>query len=214
MLRTRSPGSWQPSTISLFAPPGAFAPCAVSTPRDYWYCHPQQPLLNAAPHRHADSERDDPGGHRARSVPRRLIRDAISHSRVVLRHINHLRVRRLDHNDLLSSLVLGRYSLLLRGLQVAGSLGLLAQPLDRRHHIGLLVMNSVARADVHGRFFAIWSSTVGNTQSAFTLGSGVPGLLIDSLYPCVVFRATAVDEIVRRRDLIGIRTAPRICATS
>ena len=125
--------------------------------------------------------------------PRRLIRDAVSHSRVVLRHINHFRVRRLDHNDLLSSLVLGRCSLLLRGLRVAGSLGLLAQPLDRRHHIGLLVMKSVARADVRARFFAIWSSTVGNTQNAFTLGS--QGCLLTACTSALSFRPLLLTKL-------------------
>ena len=86
---------------------------------------------------------------------------------------------------------------------VSGSLGLLAQPLDRRHHIGPLVIKSVAEGR---RPPGSWPSGRAPWEThAERFHAGVSGLLIDSLHQCVVFQATAVDEIVRRRDLIGIR---------
>ena len=87
----------------------------------------------------------------------------------------------------------GGHSLRLRGLQVASRLGLLPQPVDRRHLIGLLVMKSVARADVHARFFAIWSSTMGNTQNAFTLGS--QGCLLTACTSALSFRPLLLTKL-------------------
>ena len=57
---------------------------------------------------------------------------AIDHSRIVVRHIDRFRIRRLNDDDLLAALGFLRNLLLFRRLELVVGVGLGAQPLDTR----------------------------------------------------------------------------------
>lgn len=59
---------------------------------------------------------------------------AVDHSRVVLRHVHDLRVRRLDLNDLASLVILHDDLLLRAAAQRPGAVSQLAQALHRIHY--------------------------------------------------------------------------------
>ena len=69
----------------------------------------------------------------------RCRRWSVDGDRIVLRHVDDLRARRRDRDDLVAILRLGRDLQLLRTLQVADVPGLRAQPLHRIHHALLVV---------------------------------------------------------------------------
>ena len=95
---------------------------------------------------HADTERDKTSGNDgAGAISRRIVRRTVYDGRIIRWHVDDLRTRRLDHDDLLPALSFGGHGLLRRGLQVSGSLGLLTQPLHRGHHVRLLVVKGAAQ---------------------------------------------------------------------
>jgi hypothetical protein len=54
--------------------------------------------------------------------------------RLILRNINHLRIRRLHHHDLRAAVLLHRNRLVLIAIKHTIRIGLLPQHLYRRHH--------------------------------------------------------------------------------
>src|SRR5262245_18679423 len=104
------------------------------------------------PHHHAyaeaNSRRCGDGACRVRRIIHRRIgvhRCAVHRSRVVTRYINYLRVGRLDLDDGFGLDGLYLDFLLLGGFQLASVLGFLPHPLDRIHHITLLIEERVAQ---------------------------------------------------------------------
>src|SRR5262249_9041968 len=68
----------------------------------------------------------------------------IDHRRVVIRHVDRLRIRRLDHDDLLAAVAFLGDRLLLCRLELVVRIGPGAQPLNGVHHIGLLCQHGIA----------------------------------------------------------------------
>jgi len=100
------------------------------------------PTAASASHHGADG---DPGtkpddarrGHIPCCISGRYIRGPVDHGRVVLRDVNNLRIGWLNDDRLRRLLHHGN---LLAGFETAFFLGLCAQGLNGRHHVGLLVV--------------------------------------------------------------------------
>ena len=75
-------------------------------------------------------------------APRRRSPDV---SRIVFRHVDHLRIGRRDVNGRLPALRLGRNRLLRSGREPAVGLRPRAHPLHRGHHVGLLRQERIAQ---------------------------------------------------------------------
>src|ERR1700734_2582954 len=102
-------------------------------------------------------------------------RISVNGPRVVGRHIDHIRLSRLNHYII----VLILYGLLRRRFQIAGCLRFLAHALNCVHHVLLLVVVSIAQRRCPGDILVHISQD--RRESAECFHAGIPGLLIDSL---------------------------------
>ncbi|MNW84026.1 hypothetical protein D3C86_131920 [compost metagenome] len=134
---------------------------------------------------------------------RRIRPGAIHHRRVVAGHVDHLRIRRLDHHDGLVIGRAGRHRLLRRTLQVARLLGLGAQPLDRIHDGLRLRQEGVADGLHPFRLPAHHVHDRGERHQGFD--AGIPGLAFDCLGGLVAgFGSVRGRPFRGRRDVVGI----------
>ncbi len=89
----------------------------------------------------ADQQRGNPDANPERDQPRVQAAPRIHHGGVILRHVHHLRIHRLDHVDGLTAVLLHLDLLLRSAAQGARCVGLRPQPLDRRRHLILIRRN-------------------------------------------------------------------------
>ena len=171
------------------------------------------PVAAAAPREAADGEPDAEGEHAGRDdrtgrirvhagvvVGRRRDEGRPVHDRrVVLRNVDHLRIRGHDLDDLL----LLHDRLLRRRLEGARLVGALAHALHGRHHLGLLAEERVAEILRPVEVLGHPAQQVGKVSEPGH--ARIPGLLRES-----VFQGLALQARIRLAPAIGLNQLERI----
>src|SRR5262249_34642024 len=179
---------------------GHYAAVPVDVP-----CAPSPTAATTAHHcadGNACPKRDHAGGG---YVPCRVaghyIGRAIDDGGVVLWHVDDLRIRRVNHDR---GWRLLHYLDLLSRFQIAGSLGLRAYRLNRRHHVLGLEVIDLAQLRGPGKIFGHIVQNSGKRGES--LHAGIPALLIHFLHKILAAQVLVILEpVLSQSDLIGER---------